>query len=71
LFIYSPSANAQLIDHEKPVDIVFNEAIDHASVNRNTFSLGRADNTPVDGSYRFIDAFDLNGTLARFVPNAP
>lgn len=70
---YSPSADAQSIDHEKPVDLVFNEAIQHASVNGTTFTLRRAaDNAPVAGSYQFIDDYyQFRGTLARFVPNAP
>lgn len=70
---YSPSPGAQSIDHEQPVDLTFNEAIQHASVNGTTFTLRRAaDNAPVAGSYQFVDEYYLyQGTLVRFLPDAP
>lgn len=70
---YSPSPDTHSIDHETAVDVVFDEAINHASVNGTTFTLRRAaDNAPVAGSYQFADEYYLyKGTLARFVPAAP
>ncbi len=69
---YSPAAGATLVDPDSPVTLVFNEAINHATVNSSSFALRRAsDSALVAGTYEFTDnAYLYSGTAVRFVPAA-
>jgi N-acetylneuraminic acid mutarotase len=69
LVSYSPLANATAIDHEISVDVFFNEAINHASINSSSFSLRDSANALVSGSYQLID--DGIFFRVRFIPAAP
>jgi len=64
LISHSPAANALSIDHESDIYLNFNEPINHATVNSNTFSLRDENNMLISGTYRFV--YGVN-----FIPHMP
>lgn len=68
LIDFSPSANATSIDHEASIGLIFNEAINHATINSTTFILRDATNVVISGTYRIIDNIY---SYVRFIPSIP
>ena len=67
IMYFTPSVDAPLVDHEITVNVYFNDPLNRATVNSNTFSLRMPNNTLVNGTYEFYN----EDKDVRFVPATP